>query len=182
VHHGNGTQHTFYDRSDLLFMSTHQWPLYPGTGLASETGSGPGEGFTVNLPLPGGCGDAEYAAAFSELLLPIAEEYRPELVLVSAGFDAHRDDPLAGMRVSEDGFAALCGAVKAVADRHCPGKLVLTLEGGYDLRALAKSVRNCVEVLAGAAPPPLRGDEGVAVDALARARAALAPRWRSALA
>jgi acetoin utilization deacetylase AcuC-like enzyme len=182
VHHGNGTQHTFYDRSDLLFMSTHQWPLYPGTGLESETGSGPGEGFTVNLPLPGGCGDAEYAAAFSEVLLPIAEEYRPELVLVSAGFDAHRDDPLAGMRVSEDGFAALCGAVKAVADRHCPGKLVLTLEGGYDLRALARSVRNCVGVLAGAEPPPLRGDEGAAADALARARAALRTRWRAALA
>lgn len=182
VHHGNGTQHAFYDRSDLLFMSTHQWPLYPGTGRESETGAGPGEGFTVNLPLPGGCGDAEYAAAFEEVLLPIADHYRPELVLVSAGFDAHRDDPLAGMRVTEDGFAALCGAVKAVADRHCPGKLVLTLEGGYDLRALARSVRNCVEVLAGATAPPLRGDEGAAANVLARARAVLGARWRSALA
>src|SRR5919204_6463174 len=162
VHHGNGTQHSYYERRDLLFCSTHQYPFYPGTGHESETGHGAGEGFTVNLPLPAGCGDGDYAACFADVLLPIADAYRPELVLVSAGFDAHRDDPLAGMAVTEEGFAALCGAVKQVADRHCPGRLVLTLEGGYDLRALARSVRGCVEVLAGASAPPLHGHEGAA--------------------
>jgi acetoin utilization deacetylase AcuC-like enzyme len=182
VHHGNGTQHSFYARPDLLFMSTHQWPLYPGTGHESETGAGPGAGYTVNVPLPAGCGDEEYAAVFTDLLLPLADEYKPELVLVSAGFDAHRDDPLAGMAVTSDGFAALCGAVKAVADRHCKDRLVLTLEGGYDLAALARSVRGCVEVLAGAAAPPLRPEAARATDALSRSRAAMrSTRFRAAL-
>jgi acetoin utilization deacetylase AcuC-like enzyme len=156
VHHGNGTQHSFYDRRELLFMSAHQFPFYPGTGDAHEIGSGEGEGHTVNVPLPAGCGGGDYAAAFTDLLLPIADAYRPELVLVSAGFDAHRDDPLGAMKLTEEDFAALCGAVKGIADRHCDGKMVLTLEGGYDLRGLAASVRACLEVLAGAAPPPLR--------------------------
>ena len=156
VHHGNGTQHSFYARRDVLFASTHQFPFYPGTGDAPETGEGEGEGFTVNAPLAAGCGDGDFAAVFAEALLPIADDYKPQLVLVSAGFDAHADDPLGGMAVSTEGFAALCGAVKAIADRHCPGKLVLTLEGGYDLRALAASTRACVEVLAGSTPPPLQ--------------------------
>jgi acetoin utilization deacetylase AcuC-like enzyme len=182
VHHGNGTQHSFYDRDDLLFMSTHQWPLYPGTGHESETGAGAGSGFTVNVPLPAGCGDDDYAAVFTDLLLPLADEYKPELILVSAGFDAHRDDPLGGMGVTSDGFAALCGAVKAVADRHCKDRIVLTLEGGYDLPALAQSVRSCVEVLAGTVPPPLRPGIGHAKDALLRSRAAQrSSRWRAAL-
>ncbi|MFL5250984.1 MAG: histone deacetylase [Myxococcales bacterium] len=182
VHHGNGTQHSFYARPDLLFMSTHQWPLYPGTGHESETGTAAGAGFTVNVPLPPGCGDADYAAAFADLLLPLADEYKPELVLVSAGFDAHRDDPLANMDVTSDGFAALCGAVKEVADKHCKDRIVLTLEGGYDLEALARSVRACVEVLAGAEAPPLRPDASKARDALSRSRAAQrSTRWRAAL-
>ncbi|HWE23582.1 MAG TPA: histone deacetylase [Myxococcales bacterium] len=181
VHHGNGTQHSYYARRDLLFCSTHQYPLYPGTGHELETGTGAGEGFTVNVPLPAGCGDADYSAAFADLLLPIGDAYRPELVLVSAGFDAHRDDPLAGMEVSEDGFAALCGAVKQIADRHCPGRLVLTLEGGYDLQALSRSVRGCIEVLAGAEAPPLRGQVSRAAHALREVRAAQAPYWRAAL-
>jgi acetoin utilization deacetylase AcuC-like enzyme len=178
VHHGNGTQHSFYSRSDVLFMSTHQWPFYPGTGSETETGRGEGEGYTVNVPLAAGCGDGDYAAVFAEALLPIADAYRPQLVLVSAGFDAHRSDPLGGMSVSDEGFAALCGAVKQIADRHCPGRLVLTLEGGYDLGALARSVRGCVEVLAGSTPPPLaarlRPD---AAAALRRVQAAQRGRW-----
>jgi len=182
VHHGNGTQHSFYGRPDLLFMSTHQWPLYPGTGHESETGTGPGAGYTVNVPLPAGCGDEDYAAVFTDLLLPLADEYKPELVLVSAGFDAHRDDPLAGMDVTSDGFAALCGAVKSIADRHCKDRIVLTLEGGYDLPALARSVRGCVEVLAGATAPPLRPGTPHAKDAVARSRAAhRSTRFRAAL-
>jgi acetoin utilization deacetylase AcuC-like enzyme len=181
VHHGNGTQHSYYARRDLLFCSTHQYPLYPGTGHESETGNGAGEGFTVNVPLPAGCDDGDYAAAFADVLLPIADAYRPELVLVSAGFDAHRDDPLAGMEVTEEGFTALCGAVKQIADRHCPGRLVLTLEGGYDLRALSRSVRGCIEVLAGAEAPPLRPQVAHAARALRDIRAAQTPYWRAAL-
>jgi acetoin utilization deacetylase AcuC-like enzyme len=181
VHHGNGTQHSYYERRDLLFCSTHQYPLYPGTGHESETGKAAGEGFTVNVPLPAGCGDGDYAASFADVVLPIADEYQPELVLVSAGFDAHRADPLAGMEVSDEGFAALCGAVKQIADRHCPGKLVLTLEGGYDLRALSRSVRACIEVLAGAQAPPLRPHASRAGGALREIRAAQTPYWRAAL-
>jgi acetoin utilization deacetylase AcuC-like enzyme len=181
VHHGNGTQHSFYARRDLLFASTHQWPFYPGTGHESETGAAEGEGFTLNAPLPAGCGDADYAAVFADAILPIAHAYAPELVLVSAGFDAHRADPLGGMSVSDEGFAALCGAVKEIADRHCPGRIVLTLEGGYDLGALSRSVRACIEVLAGAAPPPLRPGAQRAAGSLARIRAAQQPRWPQAL-
>ena len=181
VHHGNGTQNSFYGRGDLLFMSTHQWPFYPGTGHESETGAAQGAGFTVNAPLPAGCGDGDYAAIFAEALLPIASAYQPELVLVSAGFDAHRADPLGGMSVTEEGFAALCGAVKAIADEHCRGRIVLTLEGGYDLDALARSVRACIEVLAGASAPPLKPSARLASDALGRIREAQKPRWRQAL-
>jgi acetoin utilization deacetylase AcuC-like enzyme len=154
VHHGNGTQHTFEKRRDVLVFNTHRFPFYPGTGALQENGKGEGEGYTVNVPLSGGMGDGDYGAVFAELLEPLAEEFKPELVLVSAGFDAHRDDPLADMRVTEDGFASLCGTVCRIADRHAGGKLALMLEGGYDLKALGRSVRSCVEVLAGKTPPP----------------------------
>jgi acetoin utilization deacetylase AcuC-like enzyme len=155
VHHGNGTQHAFYDRRDVLFFSTHRFPFYPGTGAADEVGAGDGAGHTVNVPLSERCDDAEYAAIFDELLEPIADAYRPDLMLVSAGFDAHRDDPLGGMGVSAEGFGALCQRVRDIADRHAAGRLVMVLEGGYDLTALAESVHACVGVLAGATPPPL---------------------------
>jgi acetoin utilization deacetylase AcuC-like enzyme len=154
VHHGNGTQHVFEASRDVLYFSTHQYPFYPGTGAADEVGAGHGLGHTVNVPLPAGCGDAEYAAVFDAVLEPVAETYRPDLVLVSAGFDAHADDPLGDMGVSTAGFAALCHRVRAIARRHAGGRLALVLEGGYDLTALAGSVRACVEILAGAAPPP----------------------------
>jgi acetoin utilization deacetylase AcuC-like enzyme len=149
VHHGNGTQHAFADRPDVLYFSTHRYPFYPGTGAADEVGTGEGAGFTVNVPLGWQCGDAEYAAIFDELLVPIADAYRPDLVLVSAGFDAHRADPLGGMAVTTEGFASLCRRVCAVAERHAGGRVVLLLEGGYDLEALAGSVHACIEVLAG---------------------------------
>jgi acetoin utilization deacetylase AcuC-like enzyme len=181
VHHGNGTQHAFEARRDLLFMSTHQYPFYPGTGHESETGTGEGKGFTVNAPLPAGCGDRDYAAVFADLFLPIAHAYRPELVLVSAGFDAHRADPLAEMMLSEEGFAALCGAVKEIADEHCQGRMVLTLEGGYDLDALARSTRACIEVLAGSWAPPLQPKAQRASAAIDRIRAAQKPSWSQSL-
>ncbi|MBI2893022.1 MAG: histone deacetylase [Deltaproteobacteria bacterium] len=150
VHHGNGTQHAFEARRDVLYMSVHQFPFYPGTGAASEVGVGSGAGFTVNAPLPPGQGDADYGLVFRELFVPIASRFQPDIVIVSAGFDPHRSDPLAEMDVTERGFAAMCSAVKGLADQACAGKLVLVLEGGYDLEALRASVRACLEVLTGA--------------------------------
>ncbi len=147
VHHGNGTQHNFEERDDVLYFSTHRYPFYPGTGAAEEVGRGAGDGFTVNVPLPAGLGDDEHLAVFDRVLVPVAERFRPELVLVSAGFDSHRDDPLGGMTMSEAGFAALCGVVCALADRHCEGRLALVLEGGYDLGALARSAAAHVQAL-----------------------------------
>ncbi len=146
VHHGNGTQHSFWKRRDVLYLSSHQYPFYPGTGGAWQVGEGEGAGYTVNAPLPGGQGDADFGAVFSELFLPVLEAYRPQLLIVSAGFDAHRSDPIGGLTVTERGFAAMCSALK----QQLNGKLVLLLEGGYHLEALAQSVHACVEVLAGA--------------------------------
>jgi acetoin utilization deacetylase AcuC-like enzyme len=155
VHHGNGTQHIFEDRSDVLYFSSHQWRLYPGTGALHEHGVGGGAGFTINAPLPPGADDALHVALYRQLLVPIADMHKPDLVLVSAGFDAHRDDPLAGMGMTENGFAALCSIVRAIADRHAWGRLGLILEGGYSLSALAGSVKACLESLGGAAPPQM---------------------------
>ena len=151
VHHGNGTQHAFFDRNDVLLFSAHRYPFYPGTGGFDEVGIGDGAGFTVNVPLPGGFGDPEYLAVFQEVLVPLAATFEPDLVLVSAGFDAHCRDPLGGMAVTDQGFAALCALVRDLADRHASGRLALILEGGYDLAALAGSVHASVEVLAGVA-------------------------------
>ncbi len=153
VHHGNGTEAIFYDTNEVLFFSTHQFPLYPGTGPTQSVGTGQGLGFTVNVPMQAGAGDADYAMVFERVLAPIADAYAPDLVLVSAGFDAHRDDPLGGMELNEDGFAVLCGIVGEIAARHCDGQLVLMLEGGYDLAGLAKSVHACIDVLGGSTPP-----------------------------
>jgi acetoin utilization deacetylase AcuC-like enzyme len=150
VHHGNGTQHTFERDPDVLYMSTHQYPYYPGTGASHEVGTGAGAGFTVNCPLPPGQGDADYGAVFHDLFLPASEAFRPDIVIVSAGFDAHARDPLADMLVTERGFAAMCTSLAELALRQCSGKLVLLLEGGYNLEALAQSVRACLEVMTGA--------------------------------
>jgi acetoin utilization deacetylase AcuC-like enzyme len=149
VHHGNGTQHLFERRSDVLCASCHQFPFYPGTGAPNEVGLGDGAGFTINCGLPAGLGDADYGAVFNDLFVPAGVSFKPDLIIVSAGFDAHARDPLAEMIVTERGFAAMCTAVKQLAEESCGGKLVLLLEGGYDLDALAGSVRACLEVLAG---------------------------------
>lgn len=155
VHHGNGTQAAFWDRADVLTFDLHQHPLYPGTGAARERGSGAGLGHCVNLPLPAGLGDADYLLLMDRLLDPIADRFAPDLVLVSAGFDAHVDDPIGNMQITTEGFAALCGRVRAIADRHAGGKLILALEGGYSLAALRASVWACIEILAGAEPPKI---------------------------
>lgn len=178
VHHGNGTQHIFEARSDVLVFGTHQWPHYPGTGGLEEVGRGAGAGYTVNVPLPAGLGDGDYAAVFAELLVPVAEGFEPDLVLVSAGFDPHRDDPLGGMAVTAEGFARMCGTVRQIAEAHAGGRLALVLEGGYDLEGLASSVHACVEVLAGATPPEARAASAVGEKVLRRAQEQHRGRWK----
>lgn len=140
VHHGNGTQHSFYDDPSVLFFSTHQYPCYPGTGHATETGVGSADGATINVPMSAGQGDEEYREVFRRVLIPAADSFKPEFVLISAGFDAHRNDPLASMGLTEDGYADLTGIVADIARRHCQDRVLSCLEGGYDLQALSLSV------------------------------------------
>jgi len=140
VHHGNGTQHSFEGDPSVLFFSTHQYPHYPGTGRATERGHGAGEGFTINVPMEAGEGDEGYHAVFLKSLVPAADAFQPEFVIISAGFDAHRDDPLAGMGLTEDGYADLTRIVAGIANRHAGNRILSSLEGGYNLTALAASV------------------------------------------
>jgi acetoin utilization deacetylase AcuC-like enzyme len=147
VHHGNGTQDIFCETDQVLFCSVHQSPLYPGTGDASEQGTGAGWGFTVNVPLPPGTGDDVYLRVFDDIFLPKLREYRPELVLISAGFDAHEADPIASMRVGEGGFRAMAERTVAVAEECAEGRVVAFLEGGYDPPALARSVAQVLPAL-----------------------------------
>jgi acetoin utilization deacetylase AcuC-like enzyme len=148
VHHGNGTQHLFEEDPDVLFFSTHQGDgFYPGTGTVAERGRGAGTGATINVPLAAGQGHDALVAAFEDILVPAADAFRPEIVFVSAGFDAHRDDPLAHLEATDETFGALARIVRGIADRHGSGRLVLALEGGYDLGALERSVRACVRAL-----------------------------------
>lgn len=149
VHHGNGTQDIFYASSEVFVCSVHQSPLYPGTGAASERGSGAGEGFTLNLPLPAGQTDAVYEAVFREQVLPAVRRFAPDLILISAGFDAHRADPIGGMSMTEAGFATIAALVCDLADEICDGKVVGALEGGYDPPALARSVVAVLNVFDG---------------------------------
>ncbi len=147
VHHGNGTQELFYDDPSVFYFSVHRYPFYPGTGSAEQHGAGKGKGATLNVPLPAGSGDREFLRAFSETLVPAAGQYHPDFVLVSAGFDAHRDDPLGGMRVTTEGFAEMTRIVKRIAEEHCQGRLVSVLEGGYDPDGLAASVEAHLRIL-----------------------------------
>ena len=140
VHHGNGTQHSFEDDPSILFFSTHQYPHYPGTGRGTERGKGAGEGFTINVPMEAGEGDEEYHAIFHKSLVPAADDFKPEFVIISAGFDAHKDDPLASMGLTESGYAELTEIVAGIAKRHANGRILSSLEGGYNLTALAASV------------------------------------------
>ena len=128
VHHGNGTQEIFYSRGDVLFVSLHQYPFYPGTGALHETGEGEGKGSTINFPLPAGTGDETYIGIFSQIIAPIARAYQPELILVSAGFDAHESDPLGQMGVTTEGFAAMCTISRDLASELCDGRIALVLE------------------------------------------------------
>lgn len=153
VHHGNGTQNSFYEDPRVLYFSTHRYGFfYPGTGAAGESGKGKGLGFTVNVPLSTGAGDAEYGNIFEKFFKPIALEYRPQLVLVSAGFDTHYDDPLGGMEVTEKGFARMTQVLMEIAEATAQGKLVITLEGGYDVSGQGRSVKTVLKELAQVSP------------------------------
>ncbi len=153
VHHGNGTQEIFYDRGDVLYCSIHQDPHYPGTGRLSETGVDRGAGATLNLPLMAGCGDESYRMVTEHVLVPALQEFGPECLLVSLGFDAHWADPLAGMRLSVRGYTEILGQLLAAADGLCDGRAVFVLEGGYDLNVLKSGVSSAAALLAHATPP-----------------------------
>jgi acetoin utilization deacetylase AcuC-like enzyme len=165
VHHGNGTQEIFWRDQGVLYISTHQFPFYPGTGAVDERGEGDGEGYTVNVPLAAGGGDAVYRGAFERVVLPVLEQYAPELVLVSAGFDAAARDPLAQMQLSDQAFGWMAGELARLADKSAGGRMALVLEGGYDLVALQGGLRSAINgMLDGHAVdlPRAPDDEGVA--------------------
>lgn len=147
VHHGNGTQDAFYREPRVWYWSTHQYPFYPGSGSWEEAGEGPGRGTTVNVPMPAGCGDAEYRRAYAELLAPLLRRYRPQLIVVSAGFDAHFMDPLAQILLSTHGYYEIAALLRELADELCGRRIVYALEGGYDHSALAWSVHACIDTL-----------------------------------
>ena len=149
VHHGNGTQDAFYDDPAVLYFSTHQYPFYPGTGRIDEVGVGKGIGTTVNVPLPAWCGDEEYSQVFQQILVPLAHRFQPELILVSAGYDAHWLDPIGSMQLSVSGFAQMVQILQKLALKLCQGRLVFSLEGGYHIPALARSIKAALEVLLG---------------------------------
>ena len=149
LHHGNGTQRAFYEDPQVLYFSTHQYPYYPGSGSFDESGEGKGKGFTVNVPLPGGQGDQDFAGICQELLVPISSEFKPQLVLVSAGYDIYFQDPLGAMDVTPEGFALLTSLIMKVAQSSCQGRVVITLEGGYHLDGLRDSVKATLKELGG---------------------------------
>ncbi len=149
VHHGNGTQHTFEEDASVLYFSTHRYPYYPGSGALEQVGRAEGTGYTINVPLAPGQDDTVYVGIFERILRPVALEFAPELILVSAGFDIHFDDPLGGMDITPEGFAALTRSILDTAETCCGGKVVLTLEGGYDLNGLTASIRAVLNELSG---------------------------------
>jgi len=149
LHHGNGTQHSFEEDPSILYFSTHQYPYYPGTGAFQETGRGSGEGFTINVPLSVGCGDGEYVGLFETILKPLALAFKPQMILVSAGFDIYEGDPLGGMQVTPTGFAGLTRSIMEMAEICCSGKVVITLEGGYNVLGQRDSVKEVLKELSG---------------------------------
>jgi acetoin utilization deacetylase AcuC-like enzyme len=182
VHHGNGTQAIFAADPRVMYVSLHQYPYYPGTGAVVDIGEDLAKGTTVNLPLEAGAGTADYRLAFTEVVVPVLRQFRPDLLLVSAGFDAHERDPLGGMRLSSPAFGAMTMELRAVADECCDGRMVLVTEGGYDLRAFAASIQVVVDALAGPSSaadwPQDDGSDArgrAAADAL---RKVLSPYWR----
>jgi len=179
VHHGNGTQKAFYTSPEVLYLSTHQSPHYPGTGNINETGKDEGEGYTLNVPMPAGMGDREYLRVFRDVLVPVGLEYKPELILVSAGFDAHREDPLGGMELSSAGYVAITAEILGLAREACGGKAVFVLEGGYNLLALQGSIASVLGIMSGGSAEPA-GDPGAAAEDLVKElRAVHGEYWTS---
>jgi len=180
LHHGNGTQRAFFDDPGVLFFSSHQYPYYPGSGGFHEVGTGKGEGYTVNAPFPTGFGDAEYVSVYTKILAPIALEYKPELVLVSAGFDPFVKDPLGGMKLTGEGFGALAGIVQDIARQTCDGKVLMTLEGGYNPEGLRNGVRAVLQTLIGQpAPVPKNAPSADADEVIARIVSVHKNYWKS---
>jgi acetoin utilization deacetylase AcuC-like enzyme len=183
VHHGNGTQHAFEENPGVLFISSHQYPFYPGTGGAGEVGRGAGAGFTVNLPLEAGAGDSDFAQVYLQVALPVLREFRPELILVSAGFDAHERDPLAGMCMTTEGYGFLTSLLLGAADESCEGRIVFVTEGGYDTRALRECVEGVLALSSGGSQPGTRAEpaaDGMRGRAtVQRVKQAQARYWRS---
>jgi acetoin utilization deacetylase AcuC-like enzyme len=178
VHHGNGTQNAFYDDSRVLYVSTHQHPFYPGTGAAEEVGTGEGRGFTVNVPMEAGSGDRDYQVVYDDIILPVLDVYAPQLLLVSAGFDAHERDPLASMHVTTEGYADLVDSLARVARRH--GALALVTEGGYHLASLSACLDAAIAAVDAAEPQPVPSGvtgTGKGARAAERARRALQEYW-----
>jgi acetoin utilization deacetylase AcuC-like enzyme len=179
VHHGNGTQEMFYSDSSVFYVSTHQYPFYPGTGAAREVGSGAGEGYTLNIPLPAGCCDEEYLAVFRDIIVPAVKNYEPDWILVSAGFDPHRRDPLGGMGVTENGFAAMARALVSLADKWAGSRIAFLLEGGYDLTALSGSVGAVLkEIRSRAEGDPLKAAAGDRIQPLIQAILSIHEKYR----
>jgi acetoin utilization deacetylase AcuC-like enzyme len=181
VHHGNGTQHIFEADPHVLYISTHQYPYYPGTGAADEVGIGAGRGFTVNLPLEAGAVAEDYRDAFADVVVPVLRDFEPDLLIISAGFDAHADDPLGGMRLTSAAFAAMTLELRSVAEECCMGRVVAVTEGGYDLRALAESLDAVIDTLHAPFAPAAWPASGIASArgrvAVEQARPSLRPFW-----
>jgi len=180
VHHGNGTQHSFQDRDDVLYVSSHRYPFYPFTGPVEEVGHDAGTGYSVNLPMGQGMGDADLLALYGEVVEPIVHAYAPDLILVSAGFDTWHADPLGGLAVTGDGFAALFALFRSWSERHCPGRLVSTLEGGYDPVGVVAGVRAALGVKTARDVPDPQVAGAACADTNAtilKAKRALAPHW-----
>jgi acetoin utilization deacetylase AcuC-like enzyme len=183
VHHGNGTQWIFYGDANVLYVSVHRHPFYPGTGAADQVGRGRGAGYTVNVPLEGGSTDADYDLVMREAVVPIVSAYGPDLLIISAGYDAHVRDPLGGMAVSTEGYATMTRRLVQLAHEHCRGRLALVTEGGYDLKALDACLWSTLEALDEAPPitvAPIGGATFRGEAALRVARRAQAPYWAGA--
>jgi acetoin utilization deacetylase AcuC-like enzyme len=159
VHHGNGTEAMFYDDPSVLYVSTHQYPFYPGTGAATDIGTGRGEGYTINVPLPAGSGTTNYATVFDRIVWPAAERFDPQLILVSAGFDAYWADPLAAMRLTLNDYSHLTGELIHMAQQFCAGKIVFALEGGYNMDALRYGFSDVARLLLGDPPTDPMGEQ-----------------------
>ena len=185
VHHGNGTQWMFYDDPTVFYVSLHQYPFYPGTGACADVGRGDGIGFTLNVPLEAGAGDADYDRAMRELVEPVVTAFAPELILLSAGYDAHTRDPLGEMRLSTEGYTAMTAHVQRLAASCCHGRLAAVIEGGYDLTAFEACLEATLTQLVQGPPPSaaaVTGDTSRIDQVIPAVRRALAPYWPGALA